>query len=187
MGCLLVEKEGAKMFHPARSGGGTAQKNANVHNPSLKVSFDIGRASPTRLNSGAPRPLGPAETSLIDHICRDERERRQLRLLAHCIGFDASPGPRGDLGSFRERRRLHIVSTALLRQRMQLNSHAVGLEESRNWSRLFTDADTVFARDVRSGGDLVLTVGDSRIVTVSFVARDGHNIICRLLHCFAIV
>ena len=50
---------------------------------------------------------------------------------------------------------------------MQLNSHALGLEEYRNWSRLFTDADTVFVRDTRSGGDLVLTVGDARIVTVS--------------------
>lgn len=48
---------------------------------------------------------------------------------------------------------------------MQSDSHALGLEESRNWSRLFTDADTVFVRDGRSGGDLVLTVGDARLVT----------------------
>ena len=48
---------------------------------------------------------------------------------------------------------------------MQLDSHALGLEESRNWSRLFTDATTVFVHDKRSGADQVLTVGDARVVT----------------------
>ena len=67
----------------------------------------------------------------------------------------------------------------------------MGLEESRNWSRLYTDADTVIVKDryvqcrcillnfqhkihiylfcfisrSRSRGDLVLTVGDARVVT----------------------
>lgn len=134
-----------------------------------KVTFNVGETS-TRPDGGQLSFLTPAETSLIDHICCDERKRKQLRLLAQCIGFETLPnknGPRGDLSSFHERRRLHILSTNLLRQRMQLDSHALGLEESRNWSRLFTDADTLFVRDKRSGGDLVLTVGDARVVTVS--------------------
>ena len=137
-----------------------------LSNPSQRVSFDIGKSSRTR---GGKHPLSPLQTSLIDHIS-DERERKQLRLLAQCIGFDtnsnSAPESHGDLNSFHERRRLHILSTNLLRQRMQSDSHALGLEEARNWSRLFTDADTVFVRDNRSGGDLVLTVGDARLVTV---------------------
>ncbi|KAL7547846.1 hypothetical protein ACHAWF_011118 [Thalassiosira exigua] len=138
-------------------------------NPSQRVSFEVKNASGGGGGGGPESPsLSLAERSLVDHVCSEERERTQLKLLAQCIGFDASPsrfGPRGDLSPFRERRRLHIVSTSLLRRRMQLDSHALGLEESRNWSRLFTDADSVFVRDARSGGDLVLTVGDARIVT----------------------
>lgn len=30
---------------------------------------------------------------------------------------------------------------------------------------MYTDADTIFVKDSRSGGDLVLTVGDARVVT----------------------
>ena len=112
--------------------------------------------------------ISASKTSLIDHICRVERERRQLRLLAQCIGFDTTSnelGPRGDLSCFRERLRLHIISSSLLRERMQLDSHAMGLEEFRNWSLLYTDVDSVFVKDKRSGGDLILSCGDSRVVT----------------------
>jgi len=176
LGCLLVEERTKrtgrarrKMARATTPSGGNTRSAQNT--PSQKVTFDNGKSlsSSSRSNNNGAKPstcpLTPAETSLIDHICHDERERKQLRLLAQCIGFDTSPGSRGDLSCFHERRRLHIVSTDLLRQRIQLNSHALGLEESRNWSRLFTDADTVFVRDARSGGDLVLTVGDSRVVT----------------------
>jgi len=177
LGCLLAEERttpGRAKTMPLSSstpsgGGGDNVQNPALSNPSLKVSFEVGKSPSGRpYNAQKPPPLTSTETSLVDHICHDERERKQLRLLAQCIGFDTSPGPgspRGDLSCFSERRRLHVVSADLLRQRMQLNTHALGLEESRNWSRLFTDADTVFVRDARSGGDLVLTVGDSRIVT----------------------
>ncbi|KAL7537913.1 hypothetical protein ACHAXR_009079 [Thalassiosira sp. AJA248-18] len=166
LGCLLVEDRiKSKTEHisqtPSESG------HTIPPNPS-KVSFDIAKSSRPNGNGGKSCSMTPVETSLIDHICCDERERKQLQLLAQCIGFDTSPGAhgsRGDLSSFQERRRLHILSTNLLGQRMKLDSHALGLEESRNWSRLFTDADTVFVRDKRSGGDLVLTVGDARVVT----------------------
>ena len=109
-----------------------------------------------------------SKASLIDHLCCVERERKQLRLLSQCIGFDTTPnesGPLGDLSCFIERLRLHIISSNLLRERMQLDSHAMGLEEFRNWSHLYTDADVVFVKDKRSGGDLLLTCGDSRVVT----------------------
>lgn len=160
LGCLLVEdrtNENQTLV---------SQRSSSQPNSTQKVSFDVGKPGQTK----AANSLTPAEISLIDHICCNQRERKQLSLLAQCIGFDMNPhsltGPRGDISSFHERRRLHIMSTDLLRQRMQLNSHALGLEESRNWSRLFTDADTVFVRDKRSWGDLLLTVGDARIVTV---------------------
>ncbi len=165
LACLMVEEESqSKMRQIVEKRNGRKQVDSQVQ----KVSFNVDETS--RPDGGQMSPLTPVETSLIDHICCDERKRKQLRFLAQCIGFETLPnknGPRGDLSSFHERRRLHILSANLLRQRMQLDSHALGLEESRNWSRLFTDADTLFVRDKRSGGDLVLTVGDARVVTVS--------------------
>jgi hypothetical protein len=166
LACLLLEEK-------KRTMSTQILETQGEHNPTglssqQKVSFDVGKS--TRYDVRKARPLSTVETSLVDHICNDERERKHLKLLAQCIGFETSPGDlgvRGDLSCFHERRRLHILSTTLLRQRMQLDSHALGLEESRNGSRLFTDADAVFVRDKRSGGDLVLTVGDSRVVTVS--------------------
>ena len=156
--CLLVE-EGAK--NKTKRISQMPNEQNVLENPAPKVSF-VGKSGRKSC------PLNPAEKSLVDHIALNERKRKQLRLLAQCIGFDTSPNPlgsRGDLSNFSEKRRLHILSLNLLRQRMKLDSHALGLEESRNWSRLFTDTDTVFVRDKRSGGDLILTVGDARVVT----------------------
>jgi len=159
LGCVLVED-----YKQSRHCHSSTNEEVDLQpptNPSQKVSFDT-------TTNGKSRHLTRVESSLVDHICCDQRERKQLQMLAHCIGFDTSPnslGSRGDLSSFQERRRLHILSTNLLRQRMQLDSHALGLEESRNWSRLFTDADTVFVRDTRTGGDLLLSVGDARVIT----------------------
>ena len=166
---MLVEQSSSSsssVHNDYRRHNNSQEKEDDPSSSSQKVSFDT--ATTADINQQASPLLSPAETSLIDHICCDQRERKQLQMLAQCIGFDTSPTlgrPRGDLSSFQERRRLHILSTSLLRQRMQLDSHALGLEESRNWSRLFTDADTVFCRDTRSGGDLLLTVGDARVVT----------------------
>ena len=98
--------------------------------------------------------------SLVDHICCccDERERNHLKLLAQCIGFETTStfptnidvrggGGGGDLSCFVERRRLHILSTSLLRQRLQLEWHALGIEEDN----CYTDADAIIVRDRRSG------------------------------------
>lgn len=151
LSCMLIESKDEK--YPGAS-------EEMTHNPNLKVAFNI--------ETTALEPRISAETKLlVNHLCMD-RERSQLRVLAKCIGFSTSPnelGNTGDMSSFLVRRRLHIISSDLLRNRMNLKYHAMGLEESRNWSRLYTDADTIFVKDGRSGGDLVLTVGDARVVT----------------------
>jgi hypothetical protein len=155
---MLMEGDGAESKRKTTLGGNAADHQ----NPNPKVAFDL-----EAIARGHGSVKSEEAKLLIDHLCMD-RERIQLKILARCIGFSTSPnklGPRGDLSSFRERRRLHIISSELLRKRMHLKSHAMGLEEYRNWSLLYTDADTVFIQDSRSGGDLVLTVGDARVVT----------------------
>lgn len=157
LSCMLIEK-GRDETSSRQSN--TALRTVLSHqNPNQKVVFNIENSASTNL----------VETTnlLANHLCID-RERKQLRVLARCIGFSSCPndlGKKGDLTSFIVRRRLHIISSQLLQKRMQLKHHAMGLEESRNWSRLYTDADTIFVKDSRSGGDLLLTVGDARVVT----------------------
>ena len=136
------------------------ESNTSSTRPNQKVAFNITPALRFPLTQEKKKLL-------VDHLCVD-RERKQLRALARCIGFSTSPnklGHRGDLSSFSVRRRLHIISSDLLWNRIDTDQHAMGLEESRNWSRLYTDADSVFVKDNRSRGDLVLTVGDARVVT----------------------
>ena len=131
---MLVEQSSSSsssVHNDYRRHNNSQEKEDDPSSSSQKVSFDT--ATTGDKNQQASPLLSPAETSLIDHICCDQRERKQLQMLAQCIGFDTSPTlgrPRGDLSSFQERRRLHILSTSLLRQRMQLDSHALGLEES---------------------------------------------------------
>lgn len=156
LSCMLIESTDTISKKTAAA----LDKMIASPNPNQKVVF--------RTESTASCRLTPeVEKLLFNHLCID-RERKQLRMLARCIGFSDSPselGNRGDLSSFILRRRLHIISSDLLHKRMQLKYHAMGLEEYRNWSRLYTDADSVFVKDTRSGGDLVLTVGDARVVT----------------------
>lgn len=102
-------------------GDGTGSKrktkltsNATDHqNPNPKVAFDI---EATTCSSGHGLVKSEEAKLLIDHSCID-RERIQLKVLARFIGFSSAPnklGPRGDLSLFRERRRLHIISSELL-------------------------------------------------------------------------
>jgi hypothetical protein len=115
LACLLVEeKNTAKSTQMFEIQGG---HNASL-NLSQKVSFDI------RQDGGKASSLSTLETSLVDHICCGQKERKHLKLLARCIGFETFPndhGVRGDLSCFHERRRLHVLSTNLLRQRMQVS------------------------------------------------------------------
>mmetsp|Transcript_31329 Transcript_31329/g.65513 ORF Transcript_31329/g.65513 Transcript_31329/m.65513 type:complete len:1636 (-) Transcript_31329:697-5604(-) len=162
LGCLLVE-EGISSRRKEQPLSVTSK--VDPAKSKHKVSFGTGKSrnSSRRIS----RVLCRAEKTLLDHICH-ERQRKQLSSLARCIGFDTHAnefGDRGDLSFFHERRRLHVISTDLLRQRMNLESHSLGLEEGRNWSRLSTDATVVFVHDSRSGGDFILTVGDASVVT----------------------
>ena len=155
LACMLIENESQNSDKQAE----TSKKVVARYNLNQKVAFNID-APNSHLNKTDAKLL-------VNHLCID-RERKQLGVLSRCIGFSCSPnelGREGDLSSFVERRRLHIISSDLLRNRLQLKQHAMGLEEYRNWSRLYTDADTIFVKDSRSGGDLVLTVGDARVVT----------------------
>lgn len=76
------------------------------------ILFDIGRSS--RYDAGKSRPLTSVEASLVDHICNDESERKHLKLLAQCIGFETFPSDisvRDDLTCFsRTEKAPHIVN-----------------------------------------------------------------------------
>jgi hypothetical protein len=112
LACLLIEEKNKKA---------QSEHTASL-NASQKVSFETGKSS--RYDGSKACSLSSVESSLVDHICCDERERKHLKLLAQCIGFETFPnnlGVRGDLSCFHERRRLHILSTNLLRQRMQVS------------------------------------------------------------------
>ena len=115
-------------------------------------------------------PLSPRleeiEKALVRHIC-SERDRPQLRLLARCIGFSTnknSYGDRGDLSFFREKLRVNVVSTKLLNERLAIDAHALGLEESRAWGSLRPDSLSIVVEDKRSKAYQLLTVGDPRVV-----------------------
>ncbi len=70
-------------------------------------------------------PLSSVEASLVDHICNDESERKHLKLLAQCIGFETFPsdiGVRGDLSCFsRTEEASHIIN------HLSPTANAVGL------------------------------------------------------------
>ena len=107
-----------------------------------------------------------ATSALVDHICH-RHNRSQLMSLAHCIGFTSREnrlGKKGDLSPFSIIKHLHFVATTLLRDRIALDRHAIGLEESRSWGLLKSDATSIIIQDHRSKAYQLLTVGDARIV-----------------------
>jgi hypothetical protein len=106
------------------------------------------------------------EERLIRHIAVD-RHRKQFRLLGKCIGFNTeknSFGDMGDLSPFVEVGRFQIISSRIFRERLKTDTHALGLEDSRNWGKLRTDATSVIIQDKRSKAYQLLTVGDPRVV-----------------------
>ena len=105
--------------------------------------------------------LQKAQSSLIPHICRVQ-SRSQLVSLAHCIGFTHDLK---DIEYFTERRRLHIVSTKLLHERITMDSHALGLEEGRGRGLLRPDSTSVVVHDMRTKAFQLLTVGDPLVVS----------------------
>lgn len=88
-----------------------------------------------------------AQKSLVQHLCNDHRKSRpQLHSLAKCIGFSTSSF-NNDLESFKEHRRLHIISKKILEEKMELHTHALGLQEARIWNTLKTHASSVIIRN----------------------------------------
>lgn len=111
--------------------------------------------------------LQECKMSLVRHIC-NERRSMQLRSLAQCIGFSTtenSQGLHGDISSFEEKHRLHVISSARVRDRLEIDSHERDSEESRWWGLLRPDSTSVIVQDKRSGSYQLLTVGDPRVVT----------------------
>lgn len=108
-----------------------------------------------------------AAEMLVPFVCR-ERRSNQLRALAQCIGFSVEPnssGDRGDMSPFTEQRRLHIVSGALVKERLEIDAHERSSEQSRWWGYVRPDATSVVVQDNRSKAYQILTVGDPKVVT----------------------
>lgn len=104
--------------------------------------------------------LDTASSALIPHICVSQK-RDQLNLLARCIGFSRD---HRDVDCFTERRRMHIVSTNLLRNRLTIDTHALGLEEGRGRGLLRPDSTSVVVQDNRTSSYQLLTVGEASVV-----------------------
>jgi hypothetical protein len=114
-----------------------------------------------------PCDIQDYKTALVRLICA-ERRSMQLRSLAQCIGFSTKAnnfGDKGDMTPFVEEFRLHVVNTARLRERLEIDSHERGSEESRWWGLLRPDSTSVIVKDSRSGAYQLVTVGDPRVVT----------------------
>lgn len=111
--------------------------------------------------------LQECKKSLVRHICA-ERRSLQLRSLAQCIGFSTKPnrlGARGDISPFVEKHRLYVISSAKVKERLEIDSHELDSEESRWWGLLRPDSTSVIVQDTRSGSYQLLTIGDPRVVT----------------------
>ncbi|KAG7347008.1 hypothetical protein IV203_006077 [Nitzschia inconspicua] len=116
--------------------------------------------------------------ALVHLVCK-ERRSIQLRSLARCIGFSTKPGlsgPLGDLSPFTEKNRLHVISTAQMKERLQIDFHERGSEESRWWGLLRADSTSVIVQDSRSGAYQLFSVGDPRVVLrATHEAWQGEN------------
>ena len=120
------------------------------------------------LEPALPHPDGfdLARKALIDVISH-ERKSYQLQALAECIGFSKEPnsfGPKGDISSFSEKLRVHILSKSLFRERLSMDSHERSSEIARWWGLNRPDCTCVIVKDSRSGGYHLLTVGDPLLV-----------------------
>lgn len=103
-----------------------------------------------------------AKLLLSRQICR-EKLSQQLTSLANCIGFSTelnSFGNRGDITSFEQWLRIHVVSGELFRHRLALDAHERSSEQSRWWGLLRPDATSVVVKDKRTTSFQLLTVGD---------------------------
>ncbi len=129
------------------------------------------------MNNG-DQDLEACKMALARLVCR-ERNSMQLRSLARCIGFSTkanSFGERGDASPFMEKNRLHVVNISRLRERLKIDSHERGSEESRWWGLLRADSTSVIVQDNRSGAFQLLTAGDPIVVSrMCHEAWQGEN------------
>lgn len=152
------------------------------HLPSLKciglACLLVDQDGQPRTNSKTNEP-STIEEKLVRHISV-ERHRKQLQSLASCIGFETEPnafGPNGDVTPFDEVARFQVINSRMFRERLTTNTHALGLEDSRNWGKLRTDSTSVIVQDRRSKAYQLLTVGDPRVVTaLCHEAWQGENL-----------
>jgi len=136
---------------------GDTGRGSNNQSSSSNRSFDAAKGAAC---------LETATGDLVDHVCQMQN-RSQLMSLAHCIGFTLSEnrsGKKGDLSHFSVIKHLHFVATRLLNDRIALDRHAIGLDESRSWGCLKSDATSIIIQDHRSKAYQLLTVGDARVV-----------------------
>jgi hypothetical protein len=107
-----------------------------------------------------------AKAALAKLVC-GQRRSKQLRSLAECIGFstDENPfGKRGDISTFTERLRLHVLSNRIFKERLALDAHERSSEQSRWWGLLRPDSTSVIVQDSRTKAFQLLSVGDPRSV-----------------------
>ena len=110
---------------------------------------------------------GQAESALVNQICQFH-ERKHLKLLSQCIGFSLESNPNGENGDFsnyKEQKRLHVMATRFLQERVQLERNAVRFEQIRTWGLLKPDSTSIVIRDNRSGANQLLTLGQPNVVT----------------------
>lgn len=110
---------------------------------------------------------GQAESALVNKVCQFYG-RNHLRLLSRCIGFSMdqnSFGKIGDISPFKVLKRIHIIATRILHERVQLDRHSIGHEESKSWGMLLPDTTSILIKDNRSGAHQLLTVGNAKVIT----------------------
>jgi hypothetical protein len=145
------------------------------HLPSLKciglacLMVDEQDLPPVQASTISPtgNSINDCKESLGRLVCT-ERRRSQLASLAKCIGFSTKQnlyGSKGDATPFAERLRLHIVSSSLVCERLAIDSHERGSEDSRWWGLLRPDSTSIVVQDKRSGAYQLVSVGDPRVIT----------------------
>jgi hypothetical protein len=146
LACLLLDERNDSKESDTKNGI-TATKTSSINN--------------------ATSEMERARSTIAKLVC-NERQSRQLRALAECIGFSTDPnvfGAKGDISPFTERLRLHILSKQLFCKRLKLDTHERSSEQSRWWGLIRPDATSVIVKDSRTMAYQLLTVGDPEVVT----------------------
>ena len=151
------------------------QKNEQ---PVRRVGYSSQAENEEDVSSTNGQDLEVCKIKLVNLVCK-ERNSMQLRSFAQCIGLSTKAnvsGSKGDQSPFIEKNRLHVVNVEKLRERLKIDSHERGSEESRWWGLLRADSTSVVVQDSRSGAYQLLTVGEPTVVTrMCHEAWQGEN------------